>query len=255
MMALAVLHVLSSASAGPTTLALPSETGPTQAVELDQASRGLADVQSAIKSFEKRDFELCVQQLAQAWAAHPDLLPPHALFAKLAFLGNQGALIRPALERAVVEDGGHPEVFILFGNLALAEGRLTDAAVHFEKATALAAAPRWSAEQRDRFARLCHQGNALVAENRRDWKAARGRSRRGSRKNRRTRKHVNAWARPSLAWANLTRPTKRFKRRPRPTPSSSRRPFPWAGSSPVRATYKKPENGWTTRPRPPPKVC
>ncbi len=37
------------------------------------------------------------------------------------------------------EDAEHPEVFILFGNLALAENRATDAAVHFEKAKALAA--------------------------------------------------------------------------------------------------------------------
>ena len=141
MMALAVLHVLSSASAGPTTLALPSETGPTQAVELDQASRGLADVQSRSRVSRSATLSCASSSSPRPGQRHPDLLPPHALFAKLAFLGNQGALIRPALERAVVEDGGHPEVFILFGNLALAEGRLTDAAVHFEKATALAAAP------------------------------------------------------------------------------------------------------------------
>ena len=64
-------------------------------------------------------------------------------------------------------------MFILFGNLALAEGRFTDAAVHFEKAMSLAASPRWTVEQRERFGSLCNQGNALVAESRRDWKTAR----------------------------------------------------------------------------------
>ena len=53
---------------------------------------------------------------------------------------NQGPLIRPALESAIGEDPEHPEIFILFGNLALAERRVTDAAVHFEKAKILAAA-------------------------------------------------------------------------------------------------------------------
>ena len=120
---------------------LSSHSGPTQGVELDPSSRAIADVELAIKSFEKHDFERCIQQLVKARAAHPELPPPHALFAKLSFLANQGALIRPALERAVAEDGKHPEVYVLFGNLALVEGRLTDAAVHFEKATALAAAP------------------------------------------------------------------------------------------------------------------
>ena len=95
------------------------------------------------------------------------------MFAKLAFLGNQAALIRPALERAIVQAPDHPEVYILFGNLALLENRATDAALHFEKARTLAAAGRWTAVQRHRFDRFCDQGNALIAESRGDWKAAR----------------------------------------------------------------------------------
>ncbi len=73
----------------------------------------------------------------------------------------------------MAEDAGHPEVFILFGNLALAETRVTDAAVHFEKATSLSGANRWTADQKRRFERLCNQGEAAVAEHRGDWKAAR----------------------------------------------------------------------------------
>jgi hypothetical protein len=65
--------------------------------------------------------------------AHPELPPPHALFAKLAFQNNQAALVRPALEQGSAEDSEHPEVFLLFGELALREGRLTDAAVHFQE--------------------------------------------------------------------------------------------------------------------------
>jgi tetratricopeptide (TPR) repeat protein len=164
---------LSPAWAGPVTAGSLQLSGPTQAVELGDAARSIAEVEQAIKCFEKREFDRCIEQLAQARKAHPELAPAQALFAKLAFLSNQGALIRPALERAVAEDPDHPDVFILFANLALAEGRVTDAAVHLEKAAALAADKRWSDEQRARFERLTSQGNALVAESRGDWKAAR----------------------------------------------------------------------------------
>jgi tetratricopeptide (TPR) repeat protein len=154
-------------------LSATGQSWPTSAVALDESARAIAEVNQAIKSFEKRDLDACLQQLATAVKAHPELPPAHALLAKLAFLSNQAAMIRPALERAVVEDPEHPEVYILFGNLALLENRATDAALHFEKARALAAAQRWTAEQRQRFERFCHQGNALLAEGRGDWKAAR----------------------------------------------------------------------------------
>jgi tetratricopeptide (TPR) repeat protein len=148
-------------------------SGRGQAVELDDATRSILEVKAAIRSFEKRDFDACKKQLAQAGKAHPELPPPHALFAKLAFLSNQGALVRPALESAIGEDPEHPEVFILFGNLALAEGRVTDAAVHFEKAATLAKEKRWTVEQKSRFDRISLQGRAAVAESRGDWKSAR----------------------------------------------------------------------------------
>ncbi len=143
------------------------------AAEVDALAKSIVNVNQAVTRFQKRDFDACLKQLAQARKAHPELPPPHALFAKLAFLCNEGALIRPALESAIAEDPEHPEVFILFGNLALADGRVTDAAVHFEKARGLAAGKRWTAEQRDRFDRLSRQGDAVVAESRGDWKAAR----------------------------------------------------------------------------------
>jgi tetratricopeptide (TPR) repeat protein len=172
----AVLMILATTAAqalgGPVDISSTRATGVT-GFQLDESGRSIAEVERAIKSFQKRDFDLCLKQLSAARAAHPELPPAEALFAKLAFLFNQGALIRPALERAVAEDGQHPEVFILFGNLALAEGRVTDAAVHFEKATSLSSAKRWTSEQQARFQRLSLEGHAAVAETRADWKAAR----------------------------------------------------------------------------------
>ena len=167
-----VAAAMGRALAGPVTVS----TGvgqPTTAADLGDLPKTVAEVGEAVKSFEKRDLDACLKQLVKAVKDHPELPPPHALLAKLAILSNQAAMIRPALERAVAEDGQNPEVYILFGNLALMEGRLTDGALHFDKGRALAAAPRWTAEQRKRFERLCNQGDAYVAELRGDWKTAR----------------------------------------------------------------------------------
>ena len=68
------------------------------------------------RASKARDFDACLDQLKKAVKAHPELVPPHALFAKLAFLGNQVVLIRPALERSVREAPDHPEIYVLFGD-------------------------------------------------------------------------------------------------------------------------------------------
>ncbi len=62
---------------------------------------------------------------------------------------------------------------IAFGDNALREGRLTGAALDFEKVADLASAPRWTAERRRGLELDCHRRNAAVAEGRRDWQAAR----------------------------------------------------------------------------------
>src|SRR5271157_946737 len=167
------LATASPARAGTIPLVPSNGVSPPFAADVDELSKSIVEVNEAIKSFQKQDLDTCLQQLAKAVKAHPELPPAHALLAKLALLSNQIALVRPALETAVAQAPDHPEIYILFGNLALLENRATDAALHFEKAKALASAERWTADQRRRFERFCHQGNALLAESRGDWKAAR----------------------------------------------------------------------------------
>ena len=141
--------------------------------ELDDLSRTIFEINEAVKSFEKHDLATCVQQLDKAVKAHPDLPPAQALLAKLALSRNQVRFVRPALETAVARAPDHPEIYILFGNLALLENRPTDAALHFDRAIALAASNHWTADQRRRFELCCHQGIAVLGERRGDWKAAR----------------------------------------------------------------------------------
>ena len=136
------------------------------ASEFDDLSRTIFELNEATRSFEKHDLEACLKQLEKAAKAHPDLPPAQALLAKLALSRNQIRLVGPALETAVAQAPDHPEIYILFGNLALLENRATDAALHFEKATTLAATRNWTTDQRDRFDVLCQQGYALLAERR-----------------------------------------------------------------------------------------
>ena len=216
------LATASPARAGTIPLLPSNGVSPPFAADVDELSKSVVEVNEAIKSFQKRDLDTCLQQLTKAVKAHPELPPAHALLAKLALLSNQIALVRPALETAVAQAPDHPEIYILFGNLALLENRATDTALHFEKAKALASAERWTAQRR-RFDRFCHQGNALLAESRGDWKAARSaleawlalepaNARRGS-----------GWGKPSSVSTSRTRRTRSYRRPPRRTAHSTPR--------------------------------
>jgi predicted Zn-dependent protease len=175
-MAVVATLVLAAVTQSAAALELPpaQTPGPASAFELDEATRRLAEVERAVKAFAKGEFNAGLKQLEEAVKAQPTLAPAQLLFAKLAFHSNQMALVRPALERAAAQAPDHPEVYLLFGNLALLEGRLTDAAVHFDKANALITSSPKSlpADLRRHFVLLCHQGTALVAEGRSDWTSA-----------------------------------------------------------------------------------
>ena len=170
---LVALLVVSLPTRGGSLVVAQEQNSSLSALAMDELPSSVDSVSQAVKSFEKRDFDGCLKLLTSAVKAHPELPPAHALFAKLGFMSNQIGLVRPALEQAVIQDPEHPEIYILFGNLALVENRATDAALHFEKARTLAAEKRWTDEQKRRFERFCHQGMAVVAESRGDWKAAR----------------------------------------------------------------------------------
>jgi tetratricopeptide (TPR) repeat protein len=166
------LAMASTTRAGSVRLTMENPESWLRSVGSDEA-RTIAELDRAGDCFKRGEFDVCLKQLGQAVQAHPELPPARVLFAGLAFQSRQISLIRPALEQAALEAPEHPEVFILFGDLALLERRLTDAAVHYEKARALATAGRWPASHKDRFARFCREGETTLAENRGDWKAAR----------------------------------------------------------------------------------
>lgn len=129
-----------------------------------------AELDRAIGFYRKGDAAGCLSALQAAVKARPELSPPRVLLAKMYLLDNRPAPGRAELERTAGEGPPHPDVHLLFGHLALEEGRLSDAGLQFEKAAALVAGmpapsqPSWKARAID--------GLASVAERRQDWTSA-----------------------------------------------------------------------------------
>ena len=222
--AVAITLAAASAAQAGTIPQWPSNgVSPGFGAEVDELSKSIVEVNEAIKSFQKRDLDTCLQQLTKAVKAHPELPPAHALLAKLALMSNQIALVRPALETAVAQAPDHPEIYILFGNLALLENRATDAALHFEKAKG------WRRRSAGRPTSGVGSIDSVIRAMR-CWPraAATGRPhgqrwRRGWRWNRPMRGRGSGWARPCSALTSRTRLTRSCRRPPRRTAHSSPR--------------------------------
>lgn len=126
----------------------------------------------ARKKMAAGDADGALAAVETAAAEHPDLPPAQLIFAGLLFQNRQMQAGRVVMERAAVERPDHPEVYSSFGRLALAEGRLTDASLCFERAAQLAATDRWPAPQKRIWLNSAHAGSAAVSETRKDWKNA-----------------------------------------------------------------------------------
>jgi tetratricopeptide (TPR) repeat protein len=129
----------------------------------------LADARAKIAA---GDADGALAAVEVAVAQHPDLPPAQLVFAGLLFQNRQPAAGRAVMERAAVERPDHPEVYAAFGRLAIAEGRLLDAALCFERGVSLASSDRWPAPQKRLWLNSAHAGAAAVAERRKDWKGA-----------------------------------------------------------------------------------
>jgi tetratricopeptide (TPR) repeat protein len=112
-----------------------------------------------------------LKELQAAAKADPKRTPPRVALAALCFRARNGRAARAMLEQGAVEDPKHPEVYLLNGNFAYGEGRVTDAILNLQTALRLAAEPRWDPDQRKRFTREAHLGLASSYEARRDWPA------------------------------------------------------------------------------------
>jgi tetratricopeptide (TPR) repeat protein len=102
----------------------------------------------------------------------PEYPPAKLIMAK--FLGDarQTAQSRLMLEQAAAESPDHPDVYISMGNMALSDGRVTDAMLHFERAAELGKTGKWPDFQKRNIHLACTVGLATVAEARGQWQKA-----------------------------------------------------------------------------------
>ncbi|MFM8986400.1 MAG: tetratricopeptide repeat protein [Planctomycetia bacterium] len=130
------------------------------------------DITNAITRFRDRDIDGCRAILERAKSNNAKLPPPGVMMATLWLSVNQLGPARTELEDMAVKFTGDPEPYLMLGDLAFQDRRITDAAVLFEKATTLTTAFTENAKRKRDFDIRCFAGNAAVAEARKEWEAA-----------------------------------------------------------------------------------
>jgi tetratricopeptide (TPR) repeat protein len=154
----------SAASAGPIL--------PKASLDALQLPEGVEEVDKAVEAFQRHEYEQALTLLKAAAKKRPDLTPPRIILAKLFFMDNQAPAGRTALEQAAVDEPEHPEIYVIFGKLALQDNRITDAHLHFDKASVLLRSHKLGDAAKKRLEIDIATGQTMVAERRSDWPAA-----------------------------------------------------------------------------------
>jgi tetratricopeptide (TPR) repeat protein len=130
------------------------------------------EINNAITRFRDRDIDGCRAVLERAKSNNAKLPPPGVMMSMLWLSVNQLQPARGELEDTVVKFPGDPEPYLMLGDLAFQERRITDAAVLFDKATGLTEAYTDNPKRKRDFEIRCNAGSAAVAEARKQWETA-----------------------------------------------------------------------------------
>jgi tetratricopeptide (TPR) repeat protein len=132
----------------------------------------MQDVKDAIDRFVARDIEGARVLLVKAKRSQPKLAPPEVMLAQLLIAAGQGQAVRQELERAVKNYPNDPEAYLILGDVAASEGRITDAALLFAKASETAARFTENPKRKQNFQIRGYAGIAAMEEARENWAAA-----------------------------------------------------------------------------------
>jgi tetratricopeptide (TPR) repeat protein len=130
------------------------------------------EITNAISRFRDRDIDGCRAVLERAKSNNPRLPPPGVMMSMLWLSVNQLQPARAELEDSVVKFSADPEPYLMLGDLAFQDRRITDAAVLFDKATTLTESYADNAKRKRDFDIRCNAGSAAVAEARKQWELA-----------------------------------------------------------------------------------
>ncbi|MFM8891879.1 MAG: tetratricopeptide repeat protein [Planctomycetia bacterium] len=136
----------------------------------DDAQYG--DINTAIGRFRERDLDGCRAFLERARSANPKLPPPGVMMAFLWLSANQMPAARAELDETAVAFPNDPEPYLMLGDFAFQDRRITDADVLFAKATALTETYTDNSKRKRDFQIRGHAGTSAVAEARKQWAVA-----------------------------------------------------------------------------------
>lgn len=124
----------------------------------------------AVAAFRRNDLAKTQEILKDARIRFPDLPPLTFMLAELYLTHSNIPAGRAELEKVAVEDPEYPGTYLMFANLALSEGRLTDAKLLLERAQSL----EKEVKDPDRLKTLqtnIRSGKVTLYEARKDWPA------------------------------------------------------------------------------------
>jgi tetratricopeptide (TPR) repeat protein len=150
-------------------IVLPEPAAPPKAETVPETIPG---TEAAAEAFNNRKWDEAVGLLQQAVKRNADFPPAQVIMFQWFAQSNQESLARMALERAVVSDPQDPEVFVILGNLALQERRITEAESVFLRAQRLLVPFDRSLKRRNILDQQTISGLAGVDEAREKWKDA-----------------------------------------------------------------------------------
>jgi tetratricopeptide (TPR) repeat protein len=130
------------------------------------------DVQDAIKAFAGKDATTALKHLEAAKKSTPKLSPPEVMLARLYLDAGQGPAGVALLERTIRNSPQDPEPYVILGERGLAEGRVTEAGLMFERASKLLEAFTDNPRRKQMLQARNYNGWAMVDENEGNWKAA-----------------------------------------------------------------------------------
>jgi len=167
------------------TAALPAREARAQITAQTLIGKAVSDdaqnqeVTGAINRFRDRDIDGCRAILERAKSNNAKLPPPGVMMAMLWLSVNQLGPARGELEDCVIKFSKDPEPYLMMGDLAFQDRRVTDADMLFKEATRLTGEYTENAKRKRDFDIRCNAGSAAVAEARKQWELAQ--------------KHLQAW--------------------------------------------------------------
>ena len=135
--------------------------------------RSLGDtLNDVLAKFQDQQYEECLTLLGAVTAKHTEMPPPRVMMARIFLVTKRTRQAKSMLEQSAARNSDYPGTYQLLGNLAIVEGRITDALLEFRAAGERALSGSVPEEQRRLFLIQSHAGIATVAEARNDWGSA-----------------------------------------------------------------------------------